>query len=750
MRDILLIANNDWHGLWFQRQELARRFSGTGHRVWYVNRTPQRWPTLRSALERLHPPEGAHSGRKAVGAIHVVTPFWLPPTRWLRPLNRALVRRTLARLRLRDPVVITYVPTFNVIDVIDQVAPDLVAYVNVHNYDADVVLRDVLASERILARRSDVLLADSQYNVARLAALGGGRSVLLAEPGVDYEGFSRAFRGDELQRLRSLYYFGGVGPHLDLSLFAELSKSYDVTFCGAIARSVRKQIPPTVRIMPPVSNSELPVALKEADALCIFYKPSPYIDGVMPAKIYECLATRKPLLTSGLSNLESISGAFYDVRGDAQKAACIIASLPRTETPGVVSRRLSLARKADWSNRFGSLYSALDRALREKGRRGLAGAPRGYGGRKGGSSAAPCAKVAVIVVGYNEAAVLARCLDSVLLACREFSECTGELVETLFVDSHSTDGSVRIATDKGIRVALAPREFHTCANGRMTGLLLTRSELVMFVDGDMEMDPQWLIHGTTFLRESPHACGVSGLRDDMRQTTGAFQLIRNYHGVRREVELVDRDVGGAFLLRRSAIEAAGGLEPDLAPEEDLFMCCQLWAMGGRLYRINKPMITHWDLKVSSPGRALRHLVWNRRATVPGVILRRALFHQHWAGVYLWSFKRDLILHGLWLASTAWLLAAQFCHTGTLLLPAAALAMVTLLYLPVLWQTKRDASRVWAALFLRTAYLLNMLVGFTTNRPKVRFGAQLESAYLEQIQRVAKDIPGPLRLDPGGR
>ena len=105
---------------------------------------------------------------------------------------------------------------------------------------------------------------------------------------------------------------------------------------------------------------------------------------------------------------------------------------------------------------------------------------------------------------------------------------------------------------------------------------------------------------------------------------------------------------------------------------------------------------------------------------------------------------------VWLASTAWLLAAQFCHTGTLLLPAAALAMVTLLYLPVLWQTKRDASRAWAALFLRTAYLLNMLVGFTTNRPKVRFGAQLESAYLEQIQRVAKDIPGPLRLDPGGQ
>ena len=48
----------------------------------------------------------------------------------------------------------------------------------------------------------------------------------------------------------------------------------------------------------------------------------------------------------------------------------------------------------------------------------------------------------------------------------------------------------------------------------------------MFVNGDMEMDPQWLTHGTTFLRESPHACGVSGIRDDMRQITGAFQLIQ--------------------------------------------------------------------------------------------------------------------------------------------------------------------------------------------------------------------------------
>jgi hypothetical protein len=36
------------------------------------------------------------------------------------------------------------------------------------------------------------------------------------------------------------------------------------------------------------------------------------------------------------------------------------------------------------------------------------------------------------------------------------------------------------------------------------------------------------------------------------------------------------------------------------------------------------MIVHWDMKVASPWQAFRHLVWHPRATVSGVILRRAL------------------------------------------------------------------------------------------------------------------------------
>jgi glycosyltransferase involved in cell wall biosynthesis len=94
------------------------------------------------------------------------------------------------------------------------------------------------------------------------------------------------------------------------------------------------------------------------------------------------------------------------------------------------------------------------------------------------SSAPP--DVTVIVAAYNEADVLAACLDSLLAQ-------TQESLEILVVDDGSTDRTVDVATSRGIPViCLAHRG---AARARNTGATVARGRVVVFVDADLRLAP---------------------------------------------------------------------------------------------------------------------------------------------------------------------------------------------------------------------------------------------------------------------
>ena len=363
VKDIVIVANNDWHDLWFQRQQFACGFALRGFKVFYLNRALQRWPTINHFKRRffLFGKKIIHNKNTIPPNIRVITPFWLPPFEILRPINRKLIQITISsyRLDVQSPWLITYIPSYNTIDLIRIIKPYKVAYINVHNYDEDIVISDLLKAEKELVKQADLLFGDSNYNMERLSRLSPGKQVFPSLPGVNYNLFRRAFRGDEFRRCKTIYYFGGIGPHLDLSLYGALASTYKVVFVGIVAPGVYNQIPAQIEIRPPVANSALPDVLKEADILTIFYKDSPYIRGVIPAKFFECLATGKPVLVSGLSEAKPYLDVVYDVQGSEQIAREVIKNLSETETEYRLRRQDEIAKEADWTRRFESFASKL-------------------------------------------------------------------------------------------------------------------------------------------------------------------------------------------------------------------------------------------------------------------------------------------------------------------------------------------------------------------------------------------------------
>jgi len=365
-RDVVIMAELDWGGLYAQSHVMAKGFAKAGHRVFYMNRTLQRWPRLRHLTARLFPKPSlgvVASEEKTPDNITVINLWVGPPLRWMRPLNRFMIKRKMRHYDIQDPILLTYVPTYNCIDLADYVKPAVTSYVCYHNFDADVVVPDLLKSEREIIKHYDLLFADSGFLIKRLERLSDGAKVYPSPPGVHFNLFQSAFRGDESTTRKKICFYGGAGVHLDWKTYNSLCDHYEVVFIAVISQEARSMMDPRIRVLPPVPNHKLPDLLREMDVLTILYNRSDYIDGVIPAKFFECIATGKPVLVSGLQEAKPYSDCVYDTLNSPETAFEIISNLDKTHDLNRINRQFEVGKSADFDARFAFVKSLIDEKL---------------------------------------------------------------------------------------------------------------------------------------------------------------------------------------------------------------------------------------------------------------------------------------------------------------------------------------------------------------------------------------------------
>ncbi len=358
--DVVIMAELDWHGLYAQSHVMAKGFAEEGHRVFYINRTLQRWPKLHHLMTRFkstHAPKG--SIPTVPQGITVINLWVGPPVTWMRWVNRWLLKKQLPKYNISKPVCLTYVPTYNCIDAFAILQPIHTSYICYHNFDADIVVKDLLKSEREIIKHANLLFADSIFLQKRIARLSGRSDVLPSPPGVHFDNFAAAYRGDEVQKLRKICFYGGAGAHLDMNTYNKLAEKYEVIFIAHVSPAVKNTMSSAITVTEPVPNAELPALLREMDVLTILYHRSDYIDGVIPAKFFECIATGKPVLVSGLQEALNYSDCIYDTGNDPGKAHEIIANLNLTHTSDRVNRQFETGRVADFSKRFSHVYQSV-------------------------------------------------------------------------------------------------------------------------------------------------------------------------------------------------------------------------------------------------------------------------------------------------------------------------------------------------------------------------------------------------------
>jgi GT2 family glycosyltransferase len=308
---------------------------------------------------------------------------------------------------------------------------------------------------------------------------------------------------------------------------------------------------------------------------------------------------------------------------------------------------------------------------------------------------ADTARIGVVVIGRNEGERLRRCFESIDPA-----------LPVVYVDSNSTDGSVALASSRGVRVVeLDMSRLFTAARARNAGFKALDAanpdlEFVQFVDGDCEFERDWITTAAAFLDDNRDVAIVCGRRRERFPDASIYNKLCDIEWDSPVGQALV--CGGDTLVRIAPFKAAGGFDDNLVAGEEPELCGRVRANGGKIWRIDAAMTIH-DAAMHSFSQ------WWKRAIRGGFGYAQG-----------WSVRRMYGREAL----------RAICWAGLLPLTSAVLAMVfspwwlTLLLLPCA-KIVRDALRLgatgaaWPRAFFLMVAKLPELLGILRFLPQVR-------------------------------
>ncbi|MFG0679553.1 glycosyltransferase family 2 protein [Pseudomonas sp. xss_4] len=230
--------------------------------------------------------------------------------------------------------------------------------------------------------------------------------------------------------------------------------------------------------------------------------------------------------------------------------------------------------------------------------------------------------IGVVVIGRNEGQRLARCLRALVTR-----------VDTVvYVDSGSTDGSVQLAHQLGVHVlALDLCIPFTAARARNEGFarlhqLQPGLDMVQFVDGDCEIDAQWLPTAHAFLQQHAEVAVVCGRR---RERFAQHSVYNQLCDLEWDTPVGQAEAcGGDALMRAQVFASVGGFRAGLIAGEEPELCVRLRAAGWKIWRLDAEMTLH-DAAMTRFGQWWRRSMRAGYAYAEGAWLHGAAPERHW-------------------------------------------------------------------------------------------------------------------------
>ncbi len=193
--------------------------------------------------------------------------------------------------------------------------------------------------------------------------------------------------------------------------------------------------------------------------------------------------------------------------------------------------------------------------------------------------------ITVIVPVYNEQKLIGDCLDSLIHQTLE-----NDQFEIIMIDNNCSDGSARIAANKGIRIEKELSKGYVHAIRK--GIEVCDTDFIAFTDADCRVPPNWveeILKQFSFSEDIVGVGGKVGFYDVPFLFDKFFQAILYFNHALP---------GNNMAIRRSALEKIGGIDPRVNLGVDYWLTLKLRDVGK--LRVDR------HLQVATSARRLRH------------------------------------------------------------------------------------------------------------------------------------------------
>lgn len=369
-KDIICISTIDWDFLWQRHQIFMKMFAEQGNRVFYIeNLNPScgigisMFPKLLKRIVRIL--FRANKTRKAEQLppnLQIITPLLIPFSNPLADFTNKniLIRFLYSQLLskgLKNIVVWTYLATPLSLQLIDALKPKFLIYDCVF----DAILhpaspKNILESENSLIKRADLVFSDNQHLFKKCFAINPKTYLLPA--GVDFQLFSSGPNSNKTNTNPKVCFFGGIEQiRIDLGLIeyaAQNRPSWDIMLVGPVIKTNVSRLKrlKNIHFVGTIEHKMLPIYLNQVDALILPYKIIPFSKSILPAKIFECLATGKPIIATPLDELKSFESGLFSLASNKEEFLQAIECALNNDSEESRLKRQQVAKQNSWESRY--------------------------------------------------------------------------------------------------------------------------------------------------------------------------------------------------------------------------------------------------------------------------------------------------------------------------------------------------------------------------------------------------------------
>ncbi len=366
-KEVLILSSIDWNFQWQSKQIFATHFARAGWKVVFVNSTGVKrlsGTAFKKIISRLIKNKNKMNNPVEEG-IDIIGQLILPPSNsFFMRINRKIfipeIVRKIKKTNIKNPVVISYIPTQTTLDILDELEYSFLIYHCTDNLEAyPGIVRNFPETESELIRRSDVVITTSPYLFNKMKSRHPRVHLIL--PGVEYELFSRADSGP-FKKLKRICYFGGIHrSRINLPMVFSVAREnpdIEFIFIGPLRTKVKAK-PDNIKFLPPININKLPEKLRDCDCIIFPYLENEFTKGIIPVKLFQSMATGKPIIATGINeNLKNYSDVIY-LANSQEEFSHFIRNLSELESREKYEKRKRIARENSWEKRFHTFLNVI-------------------------------------------------------------------------------------------------------------------------------------------------------------------------------------------------------------------------------------------------------------------------------------------------------------------------------------------------------------------------------------------------------